>query len=618
MTTRRGTPTPAPGPGCWKGHAARVRLVLPAAGKDTADHVAAGHGLGDFRPLDGDELPAPSDPMAVARQLITDYTDGEGRLRLRRWRGGWMTWLGSRWAEAEDTVIRKWLYERCEDAVYSDTSGKAPEVRRWEPNRHKIGDVADALTAIIHLPETEDPPSWLLDTPGTYPPGEIVSCSNALLHVGTRTQLDHTPAYFNTTAVPFGYDEAAPEPARWLRFLAELWPGDQAAADALQEWFGYVLSGRTDLHKILLLIGPTRSGKGTIGRVLTALVGKGSVAGPTLASLGTNFGLSPLLGKPLAVISDARLGGPNAHQVVERLLSISGEDTLTVDRKYREPWTGKLPSRFMVLSNELPRFGDASGAISHRFVVLTLTETFLGREDSHLTAELLRELPGILGWALDGLDRLTRRGALTEPPSSADAIVALQDLVSPMSAFVRDWCRRAGEVPVAALFAAWKDWCEVNGHRAGSVQTFGRDLRAVLPALGDRQPRDGQSRERLYVGISLTPAHNGRERVPSRASGHPDGTVARDGTRANPLWAGVDGYHPDQDSPTPARNGPDRVPPRATAGQGTVSGDTGDTGHVCGASGTHDGPAVTHPGHGTYCTKHAAKMIPASQRAALP
>ena len=25
---------------------------------------------------------------------------------------------------------------------------------------------------------------------------------------------------------------------------------------------------------------------------------------------------------------------------VERLLSISGEDTITVDRKYREPWTG--------------------------------------------------------------------------------------------------------------------------------------------------------------------------------------------------------------------------------------------------------------------------------------
>ena len=76
---------------------------------------------------------------------------------------------------------------------------------------------------------------------------------------------------------------------------------------------------------------------------------------PTLASLGTNFGLSLLLGKPLAIISDARLGSAPADTVVERLLSITGEDMLTVDRKFKEPWSGKLPTRFVILSNELPR-----------------------------------------------------------------------------------------------------------------------------------------------------------------------------------------------------------------------------------------------------------------------
>ena len=144
-----------------------------------------------------------------------------------------------------------------------------------------------------------------------------------------------------------------------------LWPDDPDSIAALQEFFGYVISGRTDLHKILLLVGPTRAGKGVIARILKSLVGRGNYAGPTLASLGTNFGLSPLIGKPLAIVSDARLGGANVHQVVERLLSISGEDMLTVDRKYREPWTGTLPTRFLVISNELPRFGDASGAIAN-------------------------------------------------------------------------------------------------------------------------------------------------------------------------------------------------------------------------------------------------------------
>jgi putative DNA primase/helicase len=471
--------------------------------------------------------------MAVARKLITDHK-ADGHLTLYRWRGGWMQWKRTHWAEAEEADIRKWAYRRLEHAEYLEETRKEPAVKPWAPNRHKVGDFTDALTAITFLPETVSPPAWLAD--GPVPAGEIVACANGLLHVGTRQLIAHTPRFFGTVAVPFAYDPAAAEPARWVKFLHELWPDDQDSIDALQEWFGYVLSGRTDLHKILLLIGPTRSGKGTIARLLTALVGKGNAAGPTLASLGTNFGLAPLIGKPLAVVSDARLGGTNVHQVVERLLSVSGEDMLTVDRKYKEPWTGKLTARFLVLSNELPRFGDASGAISHRFVVLTMSESFLGRENTHLTAELLGELPGILSWSLEGLDRLTQSGTLTEPRSSADAILALQDLVSPVSAFVRDQCHRGGEVAVSELFAAWKMWCEDNGHRAGSAQTFGRDLRAAVPALRMVRPRDGGDRERHYIGLSLSPAHNGPDRGPVRTR-----DMVRGGPRPNPLWAG-DGH----------------------------------------------------------------------------
>ena len=416
----------------------------------------------------------------------------------------------------------------------------------------------EALAAVVHTPEWIDTPSWLPSArSGTqwtakngekYCATEIVACSNGLLHVGSRELLKLTPLFFNRVAVPFGYEPAAPEPTRWLKFLDQLWPDDLESIAALQEFFGYVLSGRTDLHKIMLLIGPTRSGKGTIARVLTALLGKGNVAGPTLASLGTNFGLSPLLGKPLAVVSDARLAGGNVHQVVERLLSISGEDLLTVDRKYREQWSGKLPARFLILSNELPRFGDASGAIANRFVVLAMHQSFLGKENRTLTEELTAELTGILCWSLDGLDRLTKHGKFTEPQSSKDSILALQDLVSPTAAFVRDRCDVGigHEIAVAELFAAWRAWCELNGHRAGSVQSFGRDLRAVIPTIRVSQPRVDGGRERYFQGVQLQPestAHNGADRVPMRASDSnsdpnpPDSALARDGTRENPLWS---------------------------------------------------------------------------------
>jgi len=259
------------------------------------------------------------------------------------------------------------------------------------------------------------------------------------------------------------------------------------------------------MHKMLVLIGPIRGGKGTIARTLTKLVGKGNVAGPTLASLNSNFGLSPLLGKPLAIIADARLGSAPSHTIVERLLSITGEDMLTIDRKYREPWTGRLPTRFVMLSNELPRFTDSSGAIATRMLVLQLNRSFLDREDRTIESRLEPELPAILNWALDGLGRLTANGSFTVPESSKAAATMMMDLASPVSAFVRERCELGPNKTVARdlLYLAWKLWAESNGHHAGAKITFGRSLHAAMPGLGRADIPLDDKRVHGYRGIGL-------------------------------------------------------------------------------------------------------------------
>ena len=153
-----------------------------------------------------------------------------------------------------------------------------------------------------------------------------------------------------------------------------------------------------------------------------------------------------------------------------------------------------------MISNELPRFLDPSGAIASRFVVVETVKSFLGHEDRGLTTALLTELPSILNWSLVGLDRITR-GPFTTPQSSEAAIVALQDLISPVSAFVRDMCERGlhQSAKVSDLFDAWRRWCETNAHPPGSLQTFGRDLRTVV-RIQSFQPH-GQGR--WYRGIGL-------------------------------------------------------------------------------------------------------------------
>ncbi|MCM1975336.1 phage/plasmid primase, P4 family [Streptomyces sp. G1] len=459
---------------------------------------------------DLEELPPPSNPLAVARRLLPDWQTEDGRLVCRRWRASWMRWTGTCWRELDEDQMRASMYTRLEHAVYM-TLGKdnKSEVHEWAPTKQKIGNLLDALGAITLLPTDVDAPAWLDGNgqPCDQDDGPIVACENGLLRIRDRALLPHGPGFFNLVSVPFAYAPRATAPT-WQRFLAQIWPEDPDAITALQEWFGYVLSGRTDQQKILLIVGPSRSGKGTIARVLKELVGRENLAGPTLAGLGTNFGLSTLIGKPLAVISDARLSGNDNSQVVERLLTISGEDTIDIDRKYRAVWTGKLPTRLVILSNELPHFGDSSGVIARRFVLLNMRVSWLGKEDPTLFDRLTAEMPGILNWALEGLARLQRTGRITEPASSRDAVTTMQDTASPTSAFIRERCTTGPtcSVPVDALWTDWREWAEDNGVRPGTKQVFGRNLLSVIPQLTLTRPRDGESRVRTYTGVALCAA----------------------------------------------------------------------------------------------------------------
>jgi putative DNA primase/helicase len=178
-----------------------------------------------------------------------------------------------------------------------------------------------------------------------------------------------------------------------------------------------------------------------------------------------------------------------------------------VDLKYREPWTGKLGARFVVISNELPNLGDASGAVATRFLVLSLTQSWLGQEKPTLTDELLEELPATLGWSLEGLDRLREQGHFTEPKASRDAVMALAELSSPVSAFVGEMCQRATEavVPKQRVYQAYRLWCAEHGRRPSSDHVFGRDLRAAVPGLQATQV-GGRNEKRVwhYKGLRLT------------------------------------------------------------------------------------------------------------------
>jgi putative DNA primase/helicase len=323
-------------------------------------------------------------------------------------------------------------------------------------------------------------------------------------------RLSLTEDFYTLNYLPFGYDPEAECPA-WLKFLGEVFqveglsssetrwdeessdfvevsecvPNEQAIA-ILQEFMGLLVTCQTKYQKMLAIIGPKRSGKGTIGSVIRSLVGPRNATAPTLTSLTKEHGLWSLANKTVAIIGDASISNRSGDVIraVERLKSISGEDAQTINPKggaYID--VDKLNVRFVLLANELQSLIDPTGALASRFVYLNTTQSFIDREDIDLGRRLAAETPGIFNWALAGLKRLRDRGHFEETEAGRRARDMAERLGSPIIAFVRECCEEDPEywVKPAELYQGYVKWAAEANQGVKGRNRFYEDFERAFP-----------------------------------------------------------------------------------------------------------------------------------------
>lgn len=471
--------------------------------------------LGERDPLSGKVVLDPGKTLPSARSILRDQYMLNGIVTLRSQHDELFEWSDGQYRMVEDASVRQTLHGWLHRAgrVQYNRKREVDELVPFDSNPHTVKQVLETIKAEMYLSASRLPPCWLpgVTTPAESQTWKLTDClftPSSIVHVPTGESVPATPACFNVGAVTFDHDPAAPQPLEWLKFLDQIFEADQASRELLQEWFGYCLVQKTNFQKALLIIGPKRAGKGTIGRVLRQLIGEHNCCGPTVSGLAGHFGLQPLLYKSLAIVSDARFTGQNVHTLIERLLNIIGEDAITIDRKHRTSVTMTLPTRFAFLTNDIPELPDASTALMERFLVIRLTESFAGREDVTLSDKLGNELPGILLWAMEGLRRLLARGRFVQPASSADVLRSMHAAASPVAMFVKERCVLApgARTHCAELLAAFNSWAAHEEMDIRMVpQCFGKALSSACPSVTrKRTPRQ----KGYYAGIRLLPTED--------------------------------------------------------------------------------------------------------------
>lgn len=479
---------------------------------------------------------AADDPHRLARLFLADYTRVLNP-QIAWWRGDWYAWrqAENRYVRrdmeairAEITATAKAEFDKVfleEQAKPSQEDEKVPVVKKISVQL--INAVQEAIRSVAGvLIDTDTPIAWRF-VDKRWPAEEMMAFRNCSIHVpsfisgATDYQEKRTPNLFCLNAVDYDFDPRAREPRALLAWLESAFPGDREAVDFVQELLGWIVDPSPwtlEMQKILLVAGPTRSGKGTLLRLIEALIGPDAVATTTLRQLGGNFGLAKLVGKRVLAIADARASNRlegDQDAAIEVMLNLSGRDVSRVSRKYKEDLEVRLDLKQIIVCNHVPEVRDRSSAILGRFVCLGMSQSFLGREDDSLDKRLRAERAAILLWAAEGARRLKARGCFVEPASAAELREEAEDTVNPLRRFAREMLELdpSYSCPASDVFITYQDWMKGQGETKirSNPQWLGRDLAALGLQIRTERRHDPDRHGTVvtYHGLRLRSPYSG-------------------------------------------------------------------------------------------------------------
>lgn len=450
-------------------------------------------------------LPNPA-PLGIATQWLVENHIENGALLFRHYKGDFYRFENNHYAKIDDDALSQTFYKYLDNKwyIHPEKNKKVP----YAPDKQKIDKIKHACLAQTHVGD-EMEPFILPDSPlpVNFKKESQIIFSNGVLDINTGKLSEVSPYLFSTSTLPFAYDPMADCPT-WRQCINEWFNGDKTCELLLAQWFGYNLIATYKWEKLMVFYGVPASGKSTTTSVLAGLMGPERCAAIDFNDISYMFGLSSLIGKYSAIMSEDQITKRmDSGHILQTLKRLTGQNLISIKRKFKESYSIRLFARLTFETNELPRFVDNPQALRRRILFLCFNNSFENCPDTGLKERLQQELPGIANWAIAGLKDLLKRGDFVEPQSSGQAKHELKMMTSPLAAMIDDCCDLTNPemyVTKDMLYNLHKEWFKENGYMLYSRIWFTRAVNMALPRLKEFRPLINGEQVAAWKGISIT------------------------------------------------------------------------------------------------------------------
>lgn len=328
----------------------------------------------------------------------------------------------------------------------------------------------------------------------------IINLNNYIFDSEGMNICAHKKEFFSTIRVPYDYKEFAPCEL-WIKTLLEMFEDDKEKINILQEFFGYCLTRDTRMEKALLLLGQSRSGKSTILNTLQFMVGDQNCSHIGLENLDNPQYTSMMINKLVNIDGEVSRKADSYEAKFKTI--VTGHEVMCND-KFMPPFRFRPYCKFVMSANEFPRITDHSSAFYNRLILIPCNRVFNPQEQNrNLREELLKELPGILNWSLEGLKRLLKRGYFEEVNFMKDALKQLEDENNPANMFFHDHIEveEGAIIEKGSLYDYYSIWAKKNGMYHLSIALFSTALYKQFSAYTPKDTQHPQTRKRIWRGI---------------------------------------------------------------------------------------------------------------------
>jgi putative DNA primase/helicase len=334
----------------------------------------------------------------------------------------------------------------------------------------------------------------------------IINLKNGRLDVRTNKLLDFDPEVIDFARIPVTYDPDA-YCADLDKMLNKVFKHDREVIDLFEEMVGYILIKNARFRKGFLLYGSGSNGKSTVLNLLKKFIGEENLSTVELKKLSDPF-LTAELEHKLANIGDDI--DPKEITDTGTIKKLFTGESMTVQRKYQDPFILKNYAKMIFSCNQLPRILDKSQGMYSRLMLIPFTATFTADdedfdpfiEDKVTTDEALSYLLNI---GLRGLRRLLHNNRFTEPKVVKDALEEYKTSNSTVLTWIEEEGIKTTELlgqPTDKLFSQFKDWCARSEIKyLSSIRTFHKEIEEKYNFERIRRRKEGDWKNYEWVFV---------------------------------------------------------------------------------------------------------------------